>query len=85
MQPSITDLLVESATLMVVGMSFVYLFLALLIGAIKLIALINEQFPEELATNKSNKGNPIVKSSVSNDGAVLAAITAAVHQYRNKQ
>ena len=90
MQSSIPDLLIEAATLMVVGMSVVFVFLAILIGAIQLIAFVNTKLPEEVIINHNTKRNSAsaVKTGVakkSESGAVTAAITAAVNKYRKSR
>lgn len=90
MQPSIPDLLIEAATLMVVGMSVVFVFLAILIGAIKLIAFVNTKLPDEATINHNTKRNSAraVKAGVaknSESGAVTAAIAAAVNHYRKSR
>lgn len=63
---------------MLTGMGIVYLFLAMLVVAIKIMtAIITRYFPEipaELTTSASKPTEPLV----------IAAITAAVHQYRSK-
>jgi oxaloacetate decarboxylase gamma subunit len=80
MQANVTELLAEASTLMVVGMGVVFVFLSLMIGAINLIAYINNKFPEEVSqsnTASSRRTSAKVQSSIP-----VAAITAAVHQYR---
>ena len=62
---------------MLAGMAIVYAFLAMLIGAINVMSVVIARFfPEE----------PIVEMPVTkvNDSATIAAISAAVHQYRTK-
>ena len=90
MQSSISDLLVEAATLMVVGMTVVFVFLVILIGAIHLIAFINTKLPDEAIIPHKTKRNSAsaVKTGVATNnesGAVKAAISAAVHQYRKSR
>ncbi len=90
MQSSISDILVEAATLMVVGMSVVFVFLAMLIGAIQLIAFINTKLPDEAVTSHNIKRNSTnaVKAGGANQnesGAITAAISAAVNQYRKSR
>ena len=90
MQSSISDLLIEAATLMVVGMTVVFVFLAILIGAIHFIAFINRKLPAEaIVTHKitRNSASAVKAGNTTNSeaGAVKAAITAAVHQYRKSR
>lgn len=63
---------------MFAGMTIVFLFLTMLVGAINLMSfLVQRFFPE----------TPITAIHVPTGGVdknVIAAITAAVHQYRNK-
>ena len=63
---------------MLTGMGIVYAFLALLVVAIKIMtAVVTRYFPEvpaEFAPPASKTTEPLV----------IAAITAAVHQYRSK-
>ncbi|MGR8941642.1 MAG: OadG family protein [Gammaproteobacteria bacterium] len=71
------ELMSSGVELMIVGMGIVYLFLALLVVAINTMsALVQRFFPEEPKSEK------LVK--IEADKATVAAITAAVHQYRSK-
>lgn len=64
---------------MLTGMGIVYAFLALLVLAIKIMtAVVIRYFPETPA-----EFAPAV-SSKSSEPLVIAAITAAVHQYRSQ-
>ena len=85
MQTNVSGLLVEAGTLLLVGMSVVFVFLTLLIGAINLIAMICSKFPED------DTQKPYARVGASRDNnknqnqispATVAAISAAVHQYR---
>lgn len=65
--------------LMFVGMGIVFLFLAMLVVAINVMSsLVQRFFPEAPA----NSNTPILSTSL--DKSVVAAITAAIHQHRNK-
>jgi oxaloacetate decarboxylase gamma subunit len=71
------ELMSSGVELMIVGMGIVFLFLALLVVAINTMSsLIQRFFPEP------PKGAKTVK--IETDKATVAAITAAVHQYRSK-
>jgi oxaloacetate decarboxylase gamma subunit len=71
------ELMSSGVELMIVGMGIVFLFLALLVVAINMMSsLIQRFFPEEPKSAK------VVK--IDTDKATVAAITAAVHQYRSK-
>ncbi|WP_100655759.1 OadG family protein [Alteromonas flava] len=80
---SLTSQLSEAALLMGVGMVSVFAFLTLLIVAMSVLKRFVERFPppEVPAPAKPNKsiqaGHP--------DQQVVAAITAAVHQYRQSK
>jgi len=64
---------------MFVGMGIVFLFLAMLVVAINIMsALVQRYFPETPAS----KAVPGITVDI--DKSVVAAITAAVHQYRKK-
>lgn len=64
---------------MLVGMGIVFLFLAMLVVTINMMsALVQRLFPEMPAP----KVVPGITTDV--DKSVVAAITAAVHQYRKK-
>jgi oxaloacetate decarboxylase gamma subunit len=75
-----TELMSGGVELMFVGMSIVFLFLAMLVVAINIMSsLVRRFFPDTpammaLATPKSG----------GIDKRTVAAITAAVHQYRKK-
>ena len=86
MQPDVMSLLLEAGMLLLVGMSVVFLFLTLLIGAVNLIAWACAKFPEDElpVLNRRNRATPAAnQSGVS--APVVAAITAAVDQYRRQR
>lgn len=85
MQANISDLLAESATLLLVGMSVVFIFLTMLIGAIQLIARLNTLFPsKEIQPSNTFSARSNIKSAAPDDVSpdTIAAITAAIHQFR---
>ncbi len=68
--------LISGLSLMLVGMTTVFCFLTLLVICINISSkVINRFWPEALPTTQRN---------TSTDDEVVAAITSAVHQYRNK-
>lgn len=79
---SVTHLLLEAASLMLVGMVFVFSFLGLLIIGVHLIARFCEAFPGEMQEAPINvkKNNQAVQPGI--DGNFIAAISAAVHTHR---
>lgn len=81
---SVSSQLLEAAVLMGVGMVSVFIFLALLIVAMMLLKKVVEWFPEpEKPSATPNRAPaPLTTSEQQN---VIAAISAAVHQYRSKK
>ncbi|MDP2903921.1 MAG: OadG family transporter subunit [Methylovulum sp.] len=76
-----SELMGSGVELMFVGMGIVFLFLTMLVIAINLMSsLVQRFFPEAPATTLVV---PVVTSTI--DKQTVAAITAALHQYRNKQ
>ena len=85
MQPEVAKALVEAANLLLVGMVMVFLFLAMLIGAITLIAWVNKVFPDEPLNTIDDQLKPINNTSPNDQGLspkIVAAISAAVFQYK---
>jgi len=83
MEPAITDFLYESFWLLVIGMAVVFSFLTMLIGGVKLTEKFCAAFPEQELPNKPTPS----QSHIQNQGVspqVVAAITAAIHQHRQK-
>lgn len=71
------ELMSSGVELMIVGMGIVFTFLTLLVVAINgMSSVIQRFFPEEPKAVKVAK--------IDTDKATVAAITAAVHQYRSK-
>ncbi len=84
--------MVQSFTLMILGMGTVFLFLAILVGSVKLLSsLISENkielpaaqnLPENLP---SSPGEKVTQQQILDDPELISAITTAVHQYRAQQ
>ncbi|GAA5218433.1 oxaloacetate decarboxylase subunit gamma [Corallincola platygyrae] len=74
---SISELLLDAASIMAVGMIFVFLFLSVLVVGVNLLARIAGGEEPEVATPKPTATAPGLSPSI------VAAITAAVHKYRN--
>lgn len=75
-----TELISSGVELMIIGMGIVYLFLTMLVVIINIMsALVQRLFPEAPA-------NTLIVPNVSSgaDKNTIAAISAAVHAYRNK-
>jgi oxaloacetate decarboxylase gamma subunit len=84
MNDEIINLLFESANLLAVGMIVVFVFLSVLIGAVKLMSAFIQKFPEPSMLESSNKIMPASQDTNSVSPDVAAAISAAIHQYRQK-
>lgn len=73
-----TELLKSGIELMFAGMGIVYLFLTMLVFAINLMsAFVQRYFPDKTPNFRTMPPGL--------DKSTVAAITAAVHQYRNRQ
>ena len=75
-----TQLFSQAATLMFVGMGFVFAFLGLLIVVIKLfISPLAKRYPDKIPqiTKTANTSN-------NEQSAIVAAITVAINNYRHK-
>ena len=93
---SVASLLFEAASLMLIGMVFVFSFLGLLIVGTHLIARFCEAFPGETAEPSAHlkgpsahlkgpsanlsRNNQAVQPGI--DGNFIAAISAAIHTHR---
>ena len=78
----VAELLLAAARLMLIGMVAVYAFLMLLLFVVKLISSVMQRyFPVKVA-------DKAVRADSSANGptpAVIAAISTAIHQYRQQQ
>lgn len=78
------NLTVEALKFMALGMGIVFLFLVVMIVALKLQAsLIAKFFPEKAATPVAKPTAPKAQSSAANDSKKIAAIVAAVQHHNN--
>jgi len=76
-----TNLVIESLKFMVLGMGIVYLLLALIVFLTTLQAkIVAKYFPDKPTTPAGVKSN--TPASSGDDGAVVAAIVAAVTKYK---
>jgi len=74
------ELITSGVELMIVGMGIVFLFLTMLVIAINLMSsLVQRFFPDAPQT-----AIPVPSVASGTDKKTVAAITAAVHQYRDK-
>lgn len=67
--------------LMLIGMGIVFAFLALLVVMVNIMTSVIQRFFPETPIAVSS---PTSASTSHTDAGVIAAISAAVHQYRNK-
>ncbi|MCQ4346815.1 OadG family transporter subunit [Pseudomonas stutzeri] len=81
------QLLLEGVELMLLGMGFVFTFLVLLIGAIRLMSQLIERFapaaPQPVAAPRVAQPSPAVVEQP--DAELLAAIQAAIHLHRARR
>jgi oxaloacetate decarboxylase (Na+ extruding) subunit gamma len=75
---NMTELMSSGIELMIAGMAIVFLFLTMLVCAINLMSFIVQRFFPEAPTTAVHVSTGGV------DKQVIAAITAAVHQYRSQ-
>lgn len=80
----------ESVMLLIIGMAVVFSFLSILIFAINFIRNVCERyFPEVSESTTSNQASNITPTTATQSSGispqVVAAITAAVHQYRHEK
>jgi oxaloacetate decarboxylase gamma subunit len=73
-----TELMSSGIELMFAGMTIVFLFLIMLVGAIILMSFLVQRFFPEVSITPAH----VTTGGV--DKNVIAVITAAVHQYRSK-
>lgn len=75
------EMLSAGIEIMLIGMGIVYAFLALLIVTVNAMSAIVQRYFPDVPT-----GTPTSQTQTSGqDAGTLAAIAAAVHQYRKKQ
>ena len=81
------EAMTQGVELMLTGMGIVFLFLVMLIGAVKLMAYCVATFLPEVEVEVAHvSASPSQDSSVNGvTPAVTAAITAAVHQHRARR
>jgi oxaloacetate decarboxylase (Na+ extruding) subunit gamma len=80
MDGDMTEMMSNGVELMFAGMGIVFLFLTMLVGAINLMSSLVQRFFPDMPVMGIM---PAVSSGI--DKNIIAAISAAVHQYRHKQ
>lgn len=78
----VTDLLLEAASLMAIGMVAVFGFLLLLVLVVQLISNVMQRY---FPVKPSDKAVKVDSSNGGPSPAVIAAISTAIHQYRQQQ
>ncbi len=81
------DLLMEGVELMLIGLGSVYLFLTLLVYAIRGMSVLIARFAPEPTAPVASVPSPRPQTTASADVSpdLIAAIQAAIHQHRNKR
>ncbi len=79
----IGSLLSEAATLMMTGMLVVFAFLTIMVYLVSLMSKIVPQETPPLPSDVSRQSPPTLTHSTDVSPQVVAAISAAVHQYRS--
>ncbi|GAB59451.1 OadG family protein [Rheinheimera nanhaiensis] len=78
----VAELLLEAASLMLIGMGAVFAFLLLLVFIVQLISRVMQRYFPAKATASNVVTTP---GSSGPSAAVIAAISTAIHQYRQQQ
>lgn len=79
---NIGSLMFDAATLMITGMGFVFLFLTMLVYLVTLMAKIVPQ-EQPVTPSVPSKAKPAQSTTEGTSPQVVAAIAAAVKQYRS--
>ena len=72
-----SEMMSAGIEIMLMGMGIVFLFLAMLIIAVNIMSSLVARFSPEIVDNIATGSNEV-------DSNVVAAISVAVHQYRNQ-
>jgi oxaloacetate decarboxylase gamma subunit len=75
------EMMSSGVELMIIGMGIVFAFLAMLIVMVNLMTFVIQRFFPE---HPMIAATPASASTTHTDAGIIAAITAAVHQYRKK-
>ncbi|WLQ14691.1 OadG family transporter subunit [Hahella aquimaris] len=80
------ELFQQAVTLMVAGMGFVFVFLAMLVGATNLMSkVVNRLAPEIQVVPPPTAGNPTPPPNNNNDTMAVIAAAIAKHRSRHKK
>ena len=78
----VAELLLEAASLMLIGMVAVFAFLLLLVFIVQIISSVMQRYFPVKPTDKTARAE---SGSNGPSPAVIAAISGAIHQYRQQQ
>ncbi|KUM54677.1 MULTISPECIES: OadG family protein [Rheinheimera] len=78
----VAELLWEAASLMLIGMVAVFAFLLLLVFVVQIISSVMQRYFPVKPTDKTARAE---SGSNGPSPAVIAAISGAIHQYRQQQ
>ncbi len=79
------NLVTESLKFLVLGMSTVFLFLLLMIYILKLQAFVIQKFFSKKEEIKVDKNTLISQDEIDDNSQIIAAITAAIADFRKNQ
>ena len=79
-----TEILIRGGELMAIGMGIVFLFLVMLIVTVNSMSTLIARFIDGPTNIAANAQSIPTTSQGDIDPIVIAAISSAVHQYRNK-
>lgn len=80
-----SDLLAQAVELMILGMTFVFLFLTILVFATGYMSKLVLRFAPDVKPIETKKVQSPGNISASNDEQLLAVLSAAVAKYRSDQ
>ena len=78
----VAELLREAASLMLIGMVAVFAFLLLLVFVVQILSMVMQRYFPVKPTEKTARAE---SGSNGPSPAVIAAISGAIHQYRQQQ
>jgi oxaloacetate decarboxylase gamma subunit len=84
MEPAITELLLSGSKLMLMGMTIVFLFLALLVWIIGVTADLVRRYDQGIGRVSGDSSLVLDDASQEpDDSEIVAAISAAIHRHEN--
>ena len=76
-----TEMMGSGVELMLIGMGIVFAFLTMLVVLVNIMSLMIQRFFPEVPVTAATPASALTSHT---DASIIAAISAAVHQYRNK-